>query len=576
MFTAGFARRFGDVARLPVPFTELILLSHPDAIAHVALKAPERYERSPYIADSMRVQGSPYHASWFEADDAEWARGRELLQPHFTQKALTELGELFTEAIVDEVDRWGRAADLSGPLRMAEPLKRLALAVLYNAMFSRRISEAEMPQLLEALEDRMLATTVRTLMFSLPSRVPRPYAARGARGDRWIDEHLASLIAERRANPIATTDLLNVLLDARYADGAPLEDTKIRTEMLFLVIGGHETTAAALLATFAQLASHPDVAARVCDEVDALGDRRLGPADMAALEFTRACFDEAMRLQGGLVINPKRAVVDDVVAGRRIPAGATVIHSNLTLQQDPRFWGPDAALFNPDRWLHGATPSAAFQNFGRGRRMCLGKRMAYIEGVLTIATACQRYRFRLPAGAKLRRQYRMSMVIRGGLPLLLERRWFRLRLLAAVPALVPARCQRADASDRQHAQDDGQARARPVPRLRDVRVIGDVQGERRGRERHRQCHRRQYQTQHRAPSLRSAFAERVVHECAQQRHRRHLDHAAAQHPAGRVAAVVPPAVQPDRVQQLDQADRHVQCKGDRVQPRTRDARRHHP
>ena len=270
---------------------------------------------------------------------------------------------------------------------MAEPLKELALSVLYNVMFSRRIAAAQMPRLHAALEARMLATTVRTAMFSMPGWVPRPFDRRGARADAWLDDHLARIVADRRAAPTETTDLLNVLLDARYDDGTPIEDAKVRTEMLFLVIGGHETTAAALLWTFAQLASHPEAAERVYREVDALGGRPVTPADMPQLEFVRACFDETQRLQGGLVFNPKRALVDDEIGGYRITAGATVVHSNLTLQRDPRFWGPDAEHFRPDRWLEGETPAAAFQNFGRGRRMCLGKRMAYIEAVLTVATA---------------------------------------------------------------------------------------------------------------------------------------------------------------------------------------------
>lgn len=422
------AARYGDVARLPMPFAELVLLSHPDHIAHVNLKAADRYERSPMVTGTMRVQDSPHHASWFDADEQEWTRGRQLLQPRFTQKALAELGGLFTEAIVDEVDGWGRAADTGVPLDLVDPLKELALAVLYNAMFSRRIGAQEMPHLLHHLDERMLATTVRTAMFSLPARVPRPLARRGARSDAWLDRHLAEIVAQRRARAGAeetTTDLLDVLLGARYADDTPLEDHKIRTEMLFLVIGGHETTAAALAWAFALLAVHPDVAGRMRDEVDALGGGaggRPSPGDMERLPFVRACFDEAQRLQGGLVFNPKRAVVDDEIGGFRIPAGATVLHSNIALQRDPRFWGADADAFRPARWLEGGVDNAAFQNFGRGRRMCLGKRMAYIEAVLTLATAFQRYTFTAPAGWEPRHHYRMSMGVKGGVPLTLRRR----------------------------------------------------------------------------------------------------------------------------------------------------------
>jgi cytochrome P450 len=421
-YTREVAARYGDVARLPVPFVDLILLSHPDEIALVNLGHQARYQRAPLVSDTMRVQGSPHHASWFEESDEDWARGRRLLQPHLTQKALAELGDLFTDAIADEVDGWRRGADTGRPFELHDPLKELALSVLYNAMFSRRIAPAEMPKLLHALDERMLATTIRTAMFALPAWVPRPKAKAGAHADAWLDEHLAEIVAQRRAQPVETADVLNVLLGAEYSDGTPLEDHKIRTEMLFLVIGGHETTAAALAWTFSLLATHPEVMRRVVAEVDALGGRAVGPGDMPQLEFTRACFDEAQRLQGGLVFNPKRAVADDDLRGFRIPAGSTVLHSNITLQRDPRFWGPDAEAFRPDRWLAGEAPAAAFQAFGRGRRMCLGKRLAYIEAVLTLASALQRYRFSAAPGWRPRHQYRMSMGVKGGVQLRLHTR----------------------------------------------------------------------------------------------------------------------------------------------------------
>lgn len=419
---ADLVARHGDVVRLPVPFVDVVFLQHPDDLAHVNVRAADRYRRSPRNADSMRVQGSPHHSWIFDPDDDEWARGRTLLQPHFTQKALVELGALFTEAVVDEVDGWGARARPGQPLDLAPPLQRLALAVLYNAMFSRRLDDATMARLQRALDVRMQATTLRTAMSWLPGWVPRPLDRRGARADAWLDAHLGALVAERRARPTETTDLLEVLLGARYDDGTPLPDAKIRTEMLFLVIRGHETTAAALAWTFALLATHPETADRMRAEVDALGGVDVGPQHMSQLPFTRACFDEATRLQGGLVFNPKEAVVDDEIGGHHIRAGTYVVHSNVTLHRDPRFWGPDPDAFRPARWIDDATDNAAFLNYGRGRRMCLGKRMAYTEALLTIATAFQRYRFTPSPGWTPRHRYRMSMTVRGGVPLRLERR----------------------------------------------------------------------------------------------------------------------------------------------------------
>jgi cytochrome P450 len=421
-YPARLVARYGDVVRLPVPFLPVVFLNHPEHLNHVHITAADRYRRAPRNAENMRVQGSPYHASFFDPDDAEWRRGRTLLQPHFTQKGLAELGARFTDVITEQVAGWESAKRHGETLDLAPLLQDLPLAAFYNAMFSGRITPEVMVKLRHALDERMAATAVRSVTSWLPTWVPRPLQRRGARADAWLDGHLAERVAERRANPTPETDVLTVLLDARYDGGQPLPDAKIRTEMLFLAIGGHETTAAALAWTFALLAIHPEIADRLRDEVDMLGRRRVTPADMGRLEFTKACFDEAQRLQGGLVVNPKQAVVDDEIGGFRIPAGTTILHSNLVLHRDPRFWGPDPDRFRPDRWLHGHIDRATFQNFGRGPRMCLGKQMAYIEALLTIATAFQRYRVTAPPGWEPKHHYRMSMTVKGGVPVYLTPR----------------------------------------------------------------------------------------------------------------------------------------------------------
>jgi enediyne biosynthesis protein E7 len=421
-YPAKLVAEFGDVIRLPVPFMPVVFINHPDHLTHIDIAAADRYRRAPRNAENMRVQASPFHASFFDPDDAEWRRGRKLLQPHFTQRSLVALGQRFTDTIEEEVDSWAQAACTREPLDLAPQLQRLALAALYNAMFSRRIDADVMAGLQRALDQRMAATAMRSITSWLPAWAPRPLQRRGAAADEWLDHHLGEVVADRRAHPAPETDLLTVLLDARYDDGSPLPDAKIRTEMLFLVIGGHETTAAALAWTFALLATHPAIADRVYDEVDRLGRRPVTTADMPQLEYVKASFDEAQRLQGGLVFNPKQAIVDDEIGGYRIPAGTTIVHSNLTLQRDSRFWAPDPNDFRPERWLDGTIDNTAFQIFGRGPRMCLGKRMAYIEALLTIATAFQRYTFTAEPGWTPTHHYRMSMTVKGGVPVQLAKR----------------------------------------------------------------------------------------------------------------------------------------------------------
>ncbi len=423
LYPLKLTQKYGDIVSIPTPFVKTIYVGHPDWVDHALVQNPDRYRRSDMVAKQM-VPPKLGHNFFAFADDPEWRRGRSLYRPSFTQKNLAELGDLFTASVTAQVDSWAHAHGAAeGYLDIEEMTRKLALIVLFNAMFdeylSPRMLEASMIK--KAISFGMLATTARVGMYSFPAWVPRPFQRRMDSMLEMIMGGADQLIEMRRRHPTERTDILNLLINATYDDGSPLENDKIAVEIAGMIVGGHETTAAALAWTFALVSGHPEIERRLIAEVDSLDGKPVTVADMARLPLARACFDEAQRLQGGLVINPKTALVDDEMGGYRIAAGTTILYSSLALQRDPRFW-PEPNRYNPDRFLNNEADLRAFVPFGRGQRLCLGMRMAYIEAVLTIATAYQRYRFELPKGYEPRHQYRMSMGLKGGLPARVVRR----------------------------------------------------------------------------------------------------------------------------------------------------------
>jgi enediyne biosynthesis protein E7 len=412
-------REYGDVVSLPIPTTDIVLLGALEHINHVAVTNAENYRRSDWVAAEMKPVEHSFR--FFAFDESDWDRGRRLMKPHFSKRSLLGLENLFDVAISDQLDRWEPLAGSDEVVDLQPRMKALTLAVLFNALFSQRLTQPRLHWLTDRLTDVMAATTVRTLGWSLPSAIPRPLAKRGIKAQREIDVYLSEIVAERRRNPDAECDdVLNVLVNACYDDGRALEDDKILTEMLGLVIGGFDTTSAALTWTFGLIASHPQVEQELLAELATLGGDSLAPSETNSLSYTRACFDEAQRLQGGLVINPKVAVADDTIGGFRIKAGTTVVSSNVAIHRDPRYWDqPD--LFDPDRWLNRSVRRDAYLPFGRGSRLCLGMHMAYIEATHTIAKAFSRYRFEMATAAPIRPKYRMAVEVRGGLPVRIHR-----------------------------------------------------------------------------------------------------------------------------------------------------------
>lgn len=417
----GILRRYGDVTRINIPGFPLTLINHPDHVAHVFSKHADRYDKGDMnramtkgVAESGQRLGLPL------SDGDEWRTMRRLINPMFGQKRLNELSTLMGDAIVERVDTWEQWAGTGEVIDLDPELSGVTMSVLLRSMFSSAVDDDDVDQ---AVQDfRLMGHTAAWKMLTAwaPSWVPVPYAGRFDAAGVRIKAFIDRLVAERRAHPVESPDLLGMFLEARYDDGEPLSDDDLRAELVGMLFGGFETTASALVWTLALLDRHPDVAETVYDEIDALGGRPVTVTDLPTLKYTKACFDEAQRLQGGVFFS-RSPIEEDQIGGYRIPKGSIVAVSPFALHRDPRFF-PDPDRFDPSRFLNGSIDKFAFIPFGAGPRHCVASNMAYIEAQFTLATIFQRYRVRCAPGFVPRHQFHASTGTKGGLPVTVHHR----------------------------------------------------------------------------------------------------------------------------------------------------------
>ncbi|KAL9045351.1 MAG: hypothetical protein Q9214_001590, partial [Letrouitia sp. 1 TL-2023] len=78
-------------------------------------------------------------------------------------------------------------------------------------------------------------------------------------------------------------------------------------------------------------------------------------------------------------------------------AGLQIYPSLYLIQRNSNVWGPDAHLFNPDRWLDDAylaeLPVGAYRPFERGPRNCIGQELAMLEGIVVVASIARGFVF---------------------------------------------------------------------------------------------------------------------------------------------------------------------------------------
>jgi cytochrome P450 len=351
--------RFGDPVTIRTYWTEepMVLFSRPDAVREV-------FSLDPGIAPAgrswefLRPFAGPN--SILLLDGEQHLRERRMLQRPFHGERMRAFAPVVAELARRELGAWkGRVVAL-------ERMRHLTLEVILRVLFGTR-DEAELRRLREAIEDTL--AVVRSLPQVLGMVVvrrdlgPKSPWGRFRVADERFDGLLYELLARRRAEPSGDS-LLAQLSEQRDERGNRPSDQRLRDQLVALLVGGHDSSAASLAWAFERLARHPEVHARLADD------------DPAYLD---AVVKELLRVRPALTIAPRLLLEPVQIAGRTLPAGVQVAACLWLAMRREDLW-PQAGAFRPERWLEGPTPNPlSWIPYGGGVRRCAGAPFAEME-----------------------------------------------------------------------------------------------------------------------------------------------------------------------------------------------------
>ena len=417
------ARDYGDVARIKVGPTHIVLVSHPDLIRSVLTTDARQYAKGRGLERTKRLLGTGLLTS--EGDFH--LRQRRLAQPAFHREQIACYAEMMWRRAERTRDRWHDGEEIDLSREMMQLTLEIAGATLFGADLA-----AETEEIGAALTEAFELFRYATLPYSeLLDDIPflpmnRRFAANRARLDRTIHR----IIAERRASGGrgSRADLLSMLLRARdtEGDGTAMTDLQLRDEVLTILLAAHETTANALAWTFYFLAQYPEVENRLAAEVDGVSaDGPFTLDDTARLTYTRAVLAESMRLCPPAWTLGRKPLQDVAIGGYRVPRGSLVLMSQWVVHRDPRWWS-QPQQFDPDRWTRSSEPERpklAYFPFGAGTRVCIGESFAWMEGVIVLALIARRWRLRLANGRAIAAFPLVTLRPRPAIRMTVQRRW---------------------------------------------------------------------------------------------------------------------------------------------------------
>jgi cytochrome P450 len=390
-----YAREYGDVVGFRIGPVRAALVSKPELIEEVLQTRAKSFQKG---MNEQLVRPTTGNGILLSEGDF-WKRQRRMVAPplHKARIAgyadtMVGVAERVTDAFTD-----GESRDVY------EDMTRIGLAIAARTLFDVDV-EGEAAAFGTALTEMMSCVKARIdALVPLPDWVPTPTMLRLKRSGRKLDKVLYDAISQRRANPKSDReDLLSLLLASRDEDdGQGMTDQQLRDEAMTLFLAGFETSAINLAWTLHLIARHPEVAAKLEAEVDAvLGARPATVEDVPRLKYVERVVQEAMRLYPPAWIVDRIALEDLQLGGFDIKKGTDVWISPWILHRDPRFWErPDE--FDPDRWendLQKRLPKFVYFPFGGGPRVCIGNAFAMMEVVLVVSTLARKFHL-VPDGA---------------------------------------------------------------------------------------------------------------------------------------------------------------------------------
>lgn len=428
-----FNEECGDIGRLKLPGTSLVVLNSPALVSELLVEKARTVRKSrilrsalyPLVGDGL-----------FTSDGELWRRQRRLMAPLFQPAHLSGYAACMVDSAERCIDTWADGSEID----VAREMTRITMAIAGKALFDAdtfgeadELGEALTVALEWAAEEAAslglafqveLAGAIDRVWPRAAAAIEQPILWPSGRNRRFkkalavLDERVARMIADRRADPRPRNDLLTRLLHAHDGGAAgsgeagagtgsgagtgggaaagseAMSDRQLRDEILTLFVAGHETTATALSWALYLLARHPDVHERAAREAadHPHPERDLGRRAVPDLPLCTQVFKEALRLYPPVPVLERQTLEAITVGGHELGRDAFVAVFPWALHQRAELW-PDPTAFRPERFepdAEAARDRHAYVPFGAGPRVCLGNHFALLEGPLVLASILRR------------------------------------------------------------------------------------------------------------------------------------------------------------------------------------------
>ena len=341
-------------------------------------------------------------------DYVTWVSRHRIISPAFKRSYLRRSMSQFNASTNLFLDWLRRKADGSSIVTLADEFPRVTFDSLAKVAFTLEIGAFEggasfevYSAVVDALRGFREAVTNPFFRFGLLKRGLAAKARAGARKVRAIARQCinARLSALKNDDDAVPDDILTLILRGAIAENHRFSLEDVVDEFVTLFIAGTETSASVMSFVLLELADHPDIRRRLCDEIsDVFGgeSRPVEFDDLLRFPYLDRVIKEVLRRYPPAPGSGRELRTPMKVDGYWLPAGTIVASANyVSHHMETNFEKPFE--FNPDRFQK--APSVyQYYPFSVGPRSCIGRNFANIEARVILARFLHTFEFSLLPG----------------------------------------------------------------------------------------------------------------------------------------------------------------------------------
>ncbi|KAJ6598486.1 cytochrome P450 [Mycena vulgaris] len=425
-----WANEYGSVFAVPsILGSKKVVLTDPKAIIHFYNKETYGYVATPHARRFLqRLVG---RGVLFAEGDSH-KRQRRALNPAFSNASIKSLTPIFYNSAYSAKAAWDAFIIESGSsdgiiIDVQKWMSNVSLDTIGLAGFNHNFDAlsgrpSDIASVFDAMGSKpsLMDTAVAILSMILPvfDRIPT-----GRRGRLDDVAKMMKGLADQFLAQTSAEDKSVVGLLAKSAQAEKMTQEEVVSQINVLLLAGYETTAISLTWAFIELARNSNIQSKLREELLRVGGDPTWEELTSNLPFLDAFTCEVLRMYPPLTAQDRLAAEDDILplsalietaSGELVDSifvskGTMITLPMQCMNRSLVFWGPDAKVFNPTRWIdesaapahHRAQEIQGYHHlltFADGPRMCLGKGFALTEFKAVLSVLVRNFTFEFPNG----------------------------------------------------------------------------------------------------------------------------------------------------------------------------------